>query len=226
MNNTLKKDNKNALVDSIYDFLRQNKYNLEIQTKPKTPYQVLQQSSKNFNKYIPLEIVKKQSSTKLRNQINLIANNIAIKLFQLNNEKFLAVISRMNLWGYQICLEQFILRYYLVIKNDNRLRQFIILYLPKIIKQVKNTIQSQLLSKSTKFNFINPYDKQLENLQYQLKKKQAELLKIDTDKMKENTQIDSTDILSDQQQVLSFKEQILKDLQAKNPELEEALRNA
>lgn len=220
------KQKKQQLINNLYDFLRQNKYNLQLEVKPKTEFELLNQQKNNLNKVnIPIEIVKKENSNKFNNQINLIANNIAIKLFELNNEKFLAVLNRMNLWGYEITLEQFILRYYIVIKNDNRLRQFIILYLSKIIRAVKNIIELQLINRMHQFNFVNKFDKELENLEYDLAKKEAELLKVNP-KDQEDILDNPPEFFKDENEVLSFKEQILADLKAKNPELEDQLRNA
>ena len=220
------KQKKQQLINNLYDFLRQNKYNLQLEVKPKTEFELLNQQKNNFNKVnIPIEIVKKENSNKFNNQINLIANNIAIKLFELNNEKFLAVLNRMNLWGYEITLEQFILRYYIVIKNDNRLRQFIILYLSKIIRAVKNIIELQLINRMHQFNFVNKFDKELENLEYDLAKKVTELLKVNP-KDQEDILDNPPEFFKDENEVLSFKEQILADLKAKNPELEDQLRDA
>lgn len=220
------KQKKQQLINNLYEFLKQNKYNLQLEVKPKTEFELLNQQKNNLNKVnVPIEIVKKENSNKFNNQINLIANNIAIKLFELNNKKFLAVLNRMNLWGYEITLEQFILRYYIVIKNDNRLRQFIILYLSKIIRAVKNIIELQLINRMHQFNFINKFDKELENLEYDLAKKETELLKINP-KDQEDILDNPPEFFKDENEVLSFKEQILADLKAKNPELEDQLRNA
>ena len=131
----------------------------------------------------------------------------------------------MNLWGYEITLEQFILRYYIVIKNDNRLRQFIILYLSKIIRAVKNIIELQLINRMHQFNFVNKFDKELENLEYDLAKKETELLKVNP-KDQEDILDNPPEFFKDENEVLSFKEQILADLKAKNPELEDQLRDA
>ena len=42
-----------------------------------------------------------------------------MKFFELSDEKFTEVLRRISLWGYDVCLEEFILEYYLAIKKDN-----------------------------------------------------------------------------------------------------------
>ena len=75
------------------------------------------------------------------------------------------------------------------------------------------------------FNFINKFDKELENLEYDLAKKETELLKINPQDQ-ENILDNPPEFFKDENEVLSFKEQILADLKAKNPELEDQLRDA
>lgn len=84
------------LSELLYDFLQNNKFNLDLQVKPKTEYELLKQFNKA--KSITSETLRKQNSLKLEKQINLIANNIVIKFFELSDEKFLAVMNRMNVW--------------------------------------------------------------------------------------------------------------------------------
>lgn len=123
------------------------------------------------------------------------------------------------LWGYDLCLEEFILNYYLIIKKDNRLRQFIILHLLKLISRLKNIIEKQLILKMNNFNFKNGEDDELKMLNYKLAEKEAKLLELNPEKIAEDNspEIITTDKIN------SIKNEILNDLKKNNPELEEGI---
>ena len=150
MNNEInnEKIKNDFLIDRIYNFLQNNKDNLNVELKP-NEYSNLEDNDSQFNfKYKKdLEVIQKDYSTQIDKQLDIISNNIAIKFFELNDEKFQAILERIMLWGYDLCLEEFILNYYLIIKKDNRLRQFIILHLLKLISRLKNIIEKQLILK-------------------------------------------------------------------------------
>jgi hypothetical protein len=118
--------------------------------------------------------------------------------------------------GYELCLEEFILNYYLVIKKDNRLRQFIILHLTKLINAVQNMIEIQLLTKMEKFKISNETDNELESLQQKLAEKETELLQVNPEKLAE----DNTDAIIKSDDLAQMRSEILDDLKTSNPELE------
>lgn len=222
MNNEInnEKIKNDFLIDRIYNFLQNNKDNLNVELKP-NEYSNLEDNDSQFNfKYKKdLEVIQKDYSTQIDKQLDIISNNIAIKFFELNDEKFQAILERIMLWGYDLCLEEFILNYYLIIKKDNRLRQFIILHLIKLISRLKNIIEKQLILKMNNFNFINDEDDELKTLNYKLAEKEAKLLELNPEKIAEDNspEIITTDKIN------SIKNEILNDLKKNNPELEEGI---
>lgn len=218
MNN--EKIKNDFLIDRIYNFLQNNKDNLNVELKP-NEYSNLEDNDSQFNfKYKKdLEVIQKDYSTQIDKQLDIISNNIAIKFFELNDEKFQAILERIMLWGYDLCLEEFILNYYLIIKKDNRLRQFIILHLLKLISRLKNIIEKQLILKMNNFNFKNGEDDELKMLNYKLAEKEAKLLELNPEKIAEDNspEIITTDKIN------SIKNEILNDLKKNNPELEEGI---
>ena len=111
-----------------------------------------------------------------------------MKFFELSDEKFTEVLRRISLWGYDVCLEEFILEYYLAIKKDNLLRQFVILHLDKLVGRLQNIIEDKFYKGINKFNFSDIKDqKSLQNLQNKLADKEAELLSIQPEKLAEDT---------------------------------------
>ena len=222
MNNEInnEKIKNDFLIDRIYNFLQNNKDNLNVELKP-NEYSNLEDNDSQFNfKYKKdLEVIQKDYSTQIDKQLDIISNNIAIKFFELNDEKFQAILERIMLWGYDLCLEEFILNYYLIIKKDNRLRQFIILHLLKLISRLKNIIEKQLILKMNNFNFKNGEDDELKTLNYKLAEKEAKLLELNPEKIAEDNspEIITTDKIN------SIKNEILNDLKKNNPELEEGV---
>lgn len=222
MNNEInnEKIKNDFLIDRIYNFLQNNKDNLNVELKP-NEYSNLEDNDSQFNfKYKKdLEVIQKDYSTQIDKQLDIISNNIAIKFFELNDEKFQAILERIMLWGYDLCLEEFILNYYLIIKKDNRLRQFIILHLLKLISRLKNIIEKQLILKMNNFNFKNGEDDELKMLNYKLAEKEAKLLELNPEKIAEDNspEIITTDKIN------SIKNEILNDLKKNNPELEEGI---
>lgn len=222
MNNEInnEKIKNDFLIDRIYNFLQNNKDNLNVELKP-NEYSNLEDNDSQFNfKYKKdLEVIQKDYSTQIDKQLDIISNNIAIKFFELNDEKFQAILERIMLWGYDLCLEEFILNYYLIIKKDNRLRQFIILHLLKLISRLKNIIEKQLILKMNNFNFKNGEDDELKTLNYKLAEKEAKLLELNPEKIAEDNspEIITTDKIN------SIKNEILNDLKKNNPELEEGI---
>ena len=113
-------------------------------------------------------------------------------------------------------VEEFIINYYLVIKKDNSLRQFILLHLSKVISEVCNIIETQLFEKMHTFTFMNNKSTEIMDLTHELAKKEEQLLKINPEKIAD----DNTEVLVKADKVESVKDKILNDLKASNPELE------
>ena len=118
-------------------------------------------------------------------------------------------------------MDEFITEYYLIIKKDNRLRQFVLLHLTKLIKRLKNIIEYQLVTKMKKFNYTDNVSG-IDVLKKKLKETEKKLLDI---KLKSETESESEasdkeeDTMSDEK-ILEVKNEILADLKENNPELE------
>ena len=214
--NEYEKNIQSELINRLYEFLQNNKNDLNVEIKP-DEYSNIEDNNLIDNEYKQdLEIIKKDYATKLDKQLNIISNNIAIKFFELNDDKFKAILERISLWGYELCLEEFILSYYLIIKKDNKLRQFIMLHLSKIINILQDIIEKQLILKMDNFNFLNSDNNELEELNYKLAEKESKLLSINPEKLAEDT---SNEILNTDK-IQTVKNEILNELKKQNPELE------
>lgn len=116
-------------------------------------------------------------------------------------------------------MDEFITEYYLIIKKDNRLRQFVLLHLTKLIKRLKNIIEYQLVTKMKKFNYTDNVSG-IDVLKKKLKETEKKLLDI---KLKSETESETSDneedVMSDEK-ILEVKNEILADLKKNNPELE------
>lgn len=141
-----------------------------------------------------------------------------MKFFELDKDKFNAVLQRIRIWGYDVCLEEFITEYYLEIKQDNMLRQFVLLHLDKLIIRLKDIIEMQLLEHINNFDFTNANtEKELRDLANDLGEKESKLLSINPEKLVEDN---SDDIIADDNDMQNIKDEILADLRKANPELE------
>lgn len=218
-NNFNNNANQLDLTDKLLQYLNSVNINEPIEVKPSEYVFTQEKMSKKTNiDNIDVEVLNKDYSTKLDKQLKNIANNIVVKFFELNDEKFKAVMQRIMLWGYDTCLEEFITNYYLIIKKDNRLRQFVLLHLVKLIKIIKEIIEKQLTVKMNNFNFTNVNDNELDNLTKKLAEKESELLNVNPEKLtKDNTAAEEIVELDD---ISTIKNEILQELKQNNPELE------
>jgi hypothetical protein len=112
-------------------------------------------------------------------------------------------------------LEEFIKHYYLIIKKDNKLRQFILLHMSKLIVRLKDLIERQLLLNMNKLSF-DESDEEFNNLVNKLSEKETEILKVNPDKVA----IDNTEEILTTDNVLNIRNEILNDLKNTNEELE------
>lgn len=171
------KQKQRVLIDNIYDFLQRNK-DEELELKP-TEYYNSDDDFSLFNKEVDLEEYKKDYSTEIDKEIYIIAQNINDDLFNLNDQKYLAIISRIDVWGFDLTMEQFILSYYLYIKKDNKLRQFVMNHMDKIIKAVKLIMDNRLVKGINRFEFRNNRNKlNIEKLKKQRKQNDQKLKNI------------------------------------------------
>lgn len=210
MYNTQASENKHNLIEKLVNFLKETDLNEPLEVKPADEFYSIEPQRDDVEK------ITKDYATELDKQLDVICQNIAIRFFELNDEKFQAIMQRIELWGYELCLEEFILNYYLIIKKDNRLRQFVLLHLPKLITMLKDKIQVELTTKMYEFDFKNTNSSDLDNLHNQLKEKEQELLQVQPEKLAEDTaeEVVTTEKLN------TIRAEILSDLREANPELE------
>lgn len=146
---------KQVLINNIYNFLDITK-DEKLETKPTDGDLIPREDLSEKFEQKDLQQYKKDYSSKIDRQIMIIAQNISNSLFNLPNEKFTAFISRYKVWGLDITMQQFIINFYLVVKTDNMLRQFVMLHMDKIISTVKEYLEKYLITHMNDFNFKEP----------------------------------------------------------------------
>jgi hypothetical protein len=82
---------KADLSDRLLEYLKYNNSIDDLEVKP-DEYFYTQKDKETVEK------VNKDYSTKLDKQLDIISKNIVIKFFELNDEKFQAVMKRIALW--------------------------------------------------------------------------------------------------------------------------------
>lgn len=119
--------------------------------------------------------------------------------------------------GYELTLEEFILEYYLELKRDNLLRQFVLIHLDKLVVRLTDIIRTQLFKHMDDFKFQDIDEvKKINKLNNDLAERETELLNINPEKIAE----DNTAEIETQDNVTSMREEILNDLKQNNPDLE------
>lgn len=147
---------KQILLNNLYEFLNSTK-DQTLQLNPQDG-DILQRTDSFRDKFEQkdLEEYKRDYSSRIDKQLLIIAQNISNSLFNLPNQKFTAFMSRYEVWGLDLTLQQFIINFYLVVKTDNMLRQFVMLHMDKIIKTVKEYVEKYLITHMFDFNFKEP----------------------------------------------------------------------
>lgn len=188
----------------------------QYQFKP-TQHQIdINQKMSRTNVDSELQIVKKDNRNQLDKQIYNISQNIVFNFFSLSNQKFYAIILRCKQWGLPICIQQFIMHYYLYLKTDNRLRQFVMLHFNKIALIVCSIIQMQLINKLNLQSFKSN-SKQIKTLKQKLVKTQKQLLDtIPQDQINKKV----VQPIQSKDDAAKLKAQILADLKADNKEIQ------
>ena len=163
-----------------------------------------------------LQTIKKDYTNQIDHHLYNICENIVFSFFGLDSKKFYQVMLRVKQWGLNICIQQFITNYYLYIKQNSRLRQFIILHFDKIVLTVCSIIQTQLIKKMNlqSFNSNNIELKMLNNKLKETQNQISDLMPEDEIKNKIVQPIKS------QSDAAKLKQDILADLKAQNKEIE------
>lgn len=206
---------RQSLIEQLIDFLHETKYD-ELELKPKDRDETIADDS-NAQLTEDLEILKKDYSTDIDKQLYNIAENIVFSLKSLSEDQFKAILDRFLLWGIQQTMEEFIFDYYLVIKKDIDLRQFIVIHMNKLLAIIENILNKQSILRIAKQDFTNNADEEIESLRKKLKEKEKELINVAPEKI-----IDKSvpDIIRNENKKQEIRQQVLDDLKAQNPELE------
>ena len=206
---------RQSLIEQLIDFLHETKYD-ELELKPKDRDETIADDS-NAQLTEDLEILKKDYSTDIDKQLYNIAENIVFSLKSLSEDQFKAILDRFLLWGIQQTMEEFIFDYYLVIKKDIDLRQFIVIHMNKLLTIIENILNKQSILRIAKQDFTNNADEEIESLRKKLKEKEKELINVAPEKI-----IDKSvpDIIRNENKKQEIRQQVLDDLKAQNPELE------
>jgi hypothetical protein len=85
------------LTDNLIGYLERLDPNEKLETKPAETFYTLVQDKYDLHKE-NIETLNRDYATQLDKQLDILSKNIAIKFFELNDEKFQAVMKRIKLW--------------------------------------------------------------------------------------------------------------------------------
>lgn len=207
---------RQTLIEQLKEFLDETK-NETLELKPKDFNENSNDNKSKAQVNKDLEVLEKDYSSDINSQLYNISENIVFTLRGLPEEKFKAVLDRFLTWGILPTMEEFIMDYYLTIKKDADLRQFVIIHFSKILKLTENILNSQSILRIAKQDFINDNDEEIQILRNKLKEKEKELMNVMPEKFVKN---ESLDLIRNENKKQQIKQQILDDLKAQNPELE------
>lgn len=207
---------RQTLIEQLKEFLDETK-NETLELKPKDFNETSNDDKSKAQVNKDLEVLEKDYSSDINSQLYNISENIVFTLRGLPEEKFKAVLDRFLTWGILPTMEEFIMDYYLTIKKDADLRQFVIMHFSKILKLTENILNSQSILRIAKQDFTNDNDEEIQILRNKLKEKEKELMNVMPEKFVKD---ESLDLIRNENKKQQIKQQILDDLKAQNPELE------
>ncbi|MBO5142834.1 MAG: hypothetical protein J6J11_00595 [Treponema sp.] len=207
---------RQTLIEQLKEFLDETK-NETLELKPKDFNETSNDDKSKAQVNKDLEVLEKDYSSDINSQLYNISENIVFTLRGLPEEKFKAVLDRFLTWGILPTMEEFIIDYYLTIKKDADLRQFVIMHFSKILKLTENILNSQSILRIAKQDFTNDNDEEIQILRNKLKEKEKELMNVMPEKFVKD---ESLDLIRNENKKQQIKQQILDDLKAQNPELE------
>ena len=207
---------RQTLIEQLKEFLDETK-NETLELKPKDFNETSNDDKSKAQVNKDLEVLEKDYSSDINSQLYNISENIVFTLRGLPEEKFKAVLDRFLTWGILPTMEEFIRDYYLTIKKDADLRQFVIIHFSKILKLTENILNSQSILRIAKQDFTNDNDEEIQILRNKLKEKEKELMNVMPEKFVKD---ESLDLIRNENKKQQIKQQILDDLKAQNPELE------
>ena len=134
-------------------------------------------------------------------------------------------MKRMIEWDFETCMREFILNYYLYIKHDNKLRNYIALHMNTILTILSERIERKLIESIKLFNFSdNTTDHEVELLKNDLKNKETILLGVEADNFNEYAPAnDEQKEKLDERKKKDYRSEIINRLKYENPELEKDL---
>jgi hypothetical protein len=143
-------------IDSLSKYCGVDMSCQQNEEKPeKKPSEFKQDKKINKNAIIDMRAFEKNTEAQTLNENKIICDNIITYFFGLENDKFIACINKINEWGFYECMKSFIMNYYLVVKKNNKLRQYIINHLDSIINMLKDHLELNLMKSLKNFDFSN-----------------------------------------------------------------------
>lgn len=204
------------LYNKLLDYIKSTK-DQEYQFKPSQHEIDINKKLSRTNVDAQLETIKKDYTNQIDHHLYNICQNIVFSFFGLESKKFYQAMLRVKQWGLQICLQQFIMNYYLYIKQNSRLRQFILMHLDKIVLTTSSIIESHLIKKMNLQTFSSN-NSALKMLNQKLKQTQKQLLDLMPQQEIKNKVVQPIKTEND---AAKLKADILADLKAQNKQLEE-----
>ena len=214
---------ENTVTERLFDYLDMNKDN-QLELKP-SEFETSNEDDEIRSSNENIETVKKSTGTLISNEIKIICKNIIKSFLGLNDEKFLACMERIKNWNFEICMKEFIMNYFLYIKNDNRLRHYIVTHLDQILAVLEDEFEKDIISNIKLFNFENNKDEyEIQLLRNELKNKLNVMIGIKTQAFNEDAPIakkEAERLNTDKKNELRI--EITNKLRRENPALEEMI---
>jgi hypothetical protein len=179
------------LIDKLYHYINDKEKQKDVEVKP-DEFKHISKGLKRFES--PIEIISKDKNCVISKENEIVCDNILMKFFDLDDEKFSACLEKMSEWGFEICFKEFIINYYFKIIKDNRLRQYIVYNFQQLILMLKERVERNLLNSIKMFNFTSSNDNhQIELIKNEILGKETAMLRISVPNFKEFKPIDNTE---------------------------------
>ena len=216
----MNKDNL-SITDQLFNYLKKVE-DEPLEIKP-NEFENLENGSTNSNENV--ETVKKSAGTLVSKEIKIICQNIIKTFLGLNDEKFLACMDKIKNWNFEICMKEFIMDYFLYIKNDNRLRHYVVTHLDQIITVLEDEFEKDIISNIKLFNFENSKDDyEIQLLRNELKNKLNVMVGIKSTSFNEDAPVGEKEIDHlNTTKKNDLRIEVTNKLRKENPALEELL---
>lgn len=209
------------LIDKISKYLdsdeaKQSQTNLELSPNKFT----IKKRNGLYTKSSINNLIKDNISI-LDQENKIICDNILISFFDLNNDKFLMCLEKINEWGFNIAFKEFIINYYLRIIKDNKLRNYILMNIDSIITLLKNQLEVNMINSIKHFNFTTlDTDHEIDLIKNDIAARENSMLGIQSKNFNEFAPVeDDTKIKLDPSKKRSYRLEILNRLKYENPKL-------